>query len=232
MAKQDKSNTKSTVAIIVVIAVVAFIFAYSAGVQRHASIKKNCEENDKIFIESSASCREKTVSEKFNERCMTGVTIGDIHYSCSDLRKENLEFAFLNDKLIRHGSSLYESGTLPEVKAGKQTGDYCLSASDTWSHIGETRCVVFTPTYFAYSGNNYFLNEKKDYTNGFVVYMYGNYGWNWFLNTYKNNGAVLVCGKITTYRGHPEIKASPNSTLVSPNGVVDGSYTVYKYSCK
>ena len=231
MANKTKSNGAwifAVVAAVVILTIVSVAINYT----QKETTKKRCRESGQVYVESSNSCREKTISEKFSEKCVDGITIDGTKFTCNDIRRANLERAYLNGTIVKHGSSIYEYGTSAEVRAGKDTGDYCLSASDTWSHIGETRCVVFTPSWLAYSGYNYFLDEKKDYTNGFVVYMYGNYGWNWFLDTYKDKGPILVCGKITTYQGHPQIKTTPSGTLVSPKGTVDGQYTVYKYSCK
>lgn len=114
-------------------------------------------------------------------------------------------------------------------------GEYCLSASDTWSHIGETRCVVFSYTYMACSNGYCFLDEKQNYTSGFVAFFgqYNMYSWENFVNTYKDKGPILVCGKIYSYQGHPEIKITNVSkqTILSPQTSYSGNSIVYKYSC-
>ena len=230
MAKKDTSNGAWVIVVVVAIVFLTIIFS-GVNYSQRESKKKECQRNSQIYVEESNTCRDKTVSEKFSEKCTSGITIGDTKYSCADIKKANLEKAFLDSKIVKHGNSIYEYGTSSEVQAGKKVGDYCLSASDTWSHVGEKRCVVFQPSYLAYQGYNYFIDEKKDYINGFVIYMYGNYGWNWFLETYKDKGPILVCGTITMYQGHPQIKTTPSSVLVSPNGTTAGAYTVYKYSC-
>ena len=230
----SKANSNSNgVWVIVVVIAIAFLTLIFSGINssRKESTRSKCKANDEVYVESSNTCRSKTTSEKFEEKCISGITVEGTKYTCSDIKKAGLENAYVNNSIVKHGNSLYEYGTYAEVQAGKNAGDYCLSASDTWSHIGETRCVVFTPARLAYQGYNYFLDEKENYTTGFVVYMYGNYGWNWFLKTYKDKGPILVCGKITTYQGHPQIKTAPSGTMVSPDGTLDGVNTVYKYSC-
>lgn len=226
-----KENNAIWVIVVVVIASILGLICTSMNAAQREDTKRKCIANGKIYVEESNTCREKTTSEKFAEKCTDGITIDGTKYTCSEIKKKGLEKAFLDKNIVKHGNDIYEYGTYAEVQAGKESGDYCLSASDTWRHIGEVRCVVFRPTYFAYSGRNYFIDEKKDYKNGFVIYMYGNYGWNWFLDTYKNSDNLLVCGTIKMYEGHPEIKAVPSNILTSPKGTTDGSYTVYKYSC-
>lgn len=221
---------------IIVMAVLSVIFVISVIGALSASYKeaerKNCVANGKIYMDDSSTCREKTVYEKFDEECKNGIDIGSNHYSCKDIYNKGLVEAYVNNKtLIQHGNDIYEEGSILEVLAGKQVGDYCLSASDTWGYIGQTRCVVFTPTYFARSGRNFFIDEKQNYKDGFVVYMYGNYDWNWFYNTFRDK-EILVCGQIVSYQGHPEIKTTPDQILISPKKTQHGSYTVYSYSCR
>ena len=228
-------NKKSSGAWIVFLAigiVAVSLIASAAGAISENNTKRDCESDGKIYESQSKVCREKTVSEKFDEKCQLSVMVNGKNFSCDEIRSSNLEQAYLNNKLVVHSGKLYEAGNYDEYAAGKDAGDYCLSASDTWYHIGETRCVAFRPQYFARSGNNYFIDEKKDYKNGFVVYMYGNYGWNWFLSQYQNADTIVVCGQITRYQGHPQIKTAPSSIDNNPTGVSDGPYTVYKYTCK
>lgn len=231
--ENKKSNSRNLMPILI-IAVAFFFFValpiYASSVAKN-NAKKSCESENKVYVESSNTCRDKTTSERFDDECITGVTVGSTHYSCSEIRQADLESAYLKNAIVKHGDALYEMGTYQEVNAGKNAGDYCLSAADTWSHVGEVRCVVFYPTYFANSGRNFFIDEKKDYQNGFVIYMYGNYNWNDFLAAYKDKGEILVCGTITTYQGHPQIKATPQNILTSPTGTARGSYTVYQYTC-
>lgn len=236
-SKKDKSDNNISLMVILGLSVVlmigSLVFYHN---QRKASVERECLENDKVFVEDAVECREKTISEKFAEQCMAyGVSVGNGRFSCSDVKEANLESAYLKNALVVHGGKLYEEGTYEEVAAGKKAGDYCLSADDAWYHIGEKRCVVFQYTYLACSKGYCFLDEKKDYNNGFVAFFgkYMMYSWNSFRSTYYNKGPILVCGNIYKYRGHPEIKITNVSrqTLLSPESTLVGPYEVYEYSC-
>lgn len=227
-------NKVARIALGVAISVIVISVICAFVVSKRASERKKCIADGNVYVESSRTCREKTVFEKFDEQCTSGIDVGDRHYSCKEVYDKGLAEAYVNNKtIIRHGDDIYERGTILEVLAGQRVGDYCLSASDTWGYIGQTRCVVFTPRYLARSGYNFFLDEKDEdhYREGFTVYMYGNYDWNWFSGTYGKGDELLICGQITTYQGHPQIRTNPNSILVSPNKTQDGPYTVYRYSC-
>lgn len=228
--KKRNDNMWGVVVIVIALTLLPAIYFTIDAINRE-SVKNQCTDNE-VYEQSSNSCRTKTVSERFNEQCKDGITINGTVYSCSDIRKADLEEAYLRNKtIVEHGDSIYELGSYSEIQAGKEAGEYCLSASDAWSHVGEKRCVAFYPSYFAKEGNNYFIDEKKDYKTGFVVYMYGNYGWNWFISTYENKGVLLVCGTITTYEGHPEIKATPADIVTSPKLSADHLVPVYRHSC-
>lgn len=230
-----RSNTsKRPIMIFAIVAAIAlFSMVGITNAINQENAKRKCISSGKIYVESTKTCRDKTVSEKFNEQCTTGIEIDGRKYPCSEIKRAGLEKAYVEKKtIIKHGDSIYEAGTSAEISAGKQVGDYCLSASDTWSHIGEVRCVVFQPQYFARSGYNFFIDEKENYKTGFVIYMYGNYNWDEFLATFKGKGELLVCGQITSYQGHPQIKTTPDKILVSPTKTMRGSTVVYNYSCK
>ena len=231
-AKQ--SDSKGSITVFAIVAtIVLFLMISITNAINQENAKRECIASGKVYIESTKTCREKTVSEKFDEKCTTGIEIDGKKYSCSDIKRADLEKAYVENKtIIKHGDSIYEAGTSEEISAGKQVGDYCLSASDAWTHIGEVRCVVFLPQYFARSGYNFFIDEKENYKTGFVIYMYGNYNWNDFLATFKDKGELLVCGQITSYQGHPQIKTTPDKILVSPTKTMRGSTVVYNYSCK
>ena len=200
-----------------------------------SSKTKKCAADGMVYDESTRQCREKTVSERFQEKCDSGIDMGDKHFSCADIRRVGLEEAYLDNTIVMHGGVIYEAGSSLEVMAGKYYGDYCLSASDTWQHIGEKRCVVFSYEWMACSNGYCFLDEKKDYKSGFVAFFgkYNMYSWDGFVATYKNNGPVLVCGTIYTYQGHPEIKITDASSqvIIQPNISYSGGVPVYRYSC-
>ena len=236
MSNRNAVNNSAMALIIIIVCIIIAVFGIRLVSSNSISNKtKECEASGKVYDESRRKCREKTVSEKFNDKCFSGVTIGDKSYTCNDLKKAGLENAYLNNKIVRHGDSLYESGTSSEIAAGKNSGDYCLDASDSWSHIGETRCVVFNYTYMSCSNGYCFLNEKQNYNTGFVAFFgkYNMFSWDSFRETYYNKGPILVCGKIYTYNGHPEIKITDISkqTLLSPQATLSGDITVYRYSC-
>lgn len=232
----QKNNSKGlwVVVVVIAIALLSVIFSTINTTQRNNK-RKECTSNNQVYVESSNTCRDKTVSEKFNEQCTEGITINGTKYTCADIKKANLEKAYLNNSIIKHGNSIYEKGTNAEIQAGKEVGDYCLSASDAWSHIGEKRCVVFSYTYLACSNGYCFLDEKENYNNGFVAFFgrYNMYSWNNFVATYKGKGPILVCGTIYSYNGHPEIKITnvSSQTVLSPQASLSGSTTVYRYSC-
>lgn len=217
--------------IIAVIGLIVFAIDTAAKIQK----RNSCESSGKVYVESSNSCRDKTVSELFSEKCRYGVKNDDEFFTCAQIKARGLEKAYLDGTIVMHGSDIYEEGTYEEVEAGKKVGDYCLTASDTWNHIGEKRCVVFHYSYLACSNGYCFLNEKKNYKNGFVAFFgkYRMYSWKNFENTFLNQGPILVCGQIYSYQGHPEIKITGTGQfLLNPNRSSSGSYTVYRYSCK
>lgn len=235
--KRDTKNTSPKISpvIFIVIALTIFICCIIFGRQQYIlSVKRKCENNGQIFVENSVSCRDKTTSEKFAEKCNDGTYVGGKWFSCSEIKSNNLEQAYLNNSLITHGGKLYEMGTSTEIFAGKYSKDYCLSASDTWLYIGETRCVVFSYTYMSCSNGYCFLDEKQDYNNGFVAFFgrYRMYTWDSFYSTFYGKGPILVCGTIYKYNGHPEIKiTSTNQFLLSPTPTKDGASMVYRYTC-
>lgn len=238
--KQASSKSNALIAV-AVLCVTFFLVAIFANTIESNSTKvktEKCAQNGQVLDDKSGACREKTVSEKFNEKCLSNMVyhIGDKTLNCSQISKMGLEKAFVNNTIIQHGDKLYEEGTSAEIVAGKETGDYCLSASDAWLHIGEKKCVVFNYSYMACSNGYCFLDEKKDYTNGFVAFFgsYRMYSWDNFVATYKDKGPVLVCGTIYSHDGHPEIKVTNVSSQVvlEPTKTYSGNSAVYRYSCK
>jgi DNA/RNA endonuclease YhcR with UshA esterase domain len=84
----------------------------------------------------------------------------------------------------------------------------CLTAQEAWSHIGETTCVEFTVESPYQSGKgNVFLNEKKDYKNGFTVYIPSSSVSGFSGNPVSLYGykTIQVTGLLRMYQGHPEI---------------------------
>ena len=68
------------------------------------------------------------------------------------------------------------------------------------------------------------INSIRDYCD--------NNNWNEFIATFKDKGEILVCGQITSYQGHPQIKAGNNSIIVAPEKTMRGGTAVYRYSCE
>ena len=97
----------------------------------------------------------------------------------------------------------------------KTTKSECLTAAESWNHIGEKACVIFYPRSFAKSGNYYFIDEKEDYKNGFVVFFASknSISWDDFVKKYKVGKNLKVTGTIERYEGHPEIKITSLSQI-------------------
>lgn len=89
-----------------------------------------------------------------------------------------------------------------------KTEPNCLTAAETWNNIGKKTCVVFYPEKFAKSGDYFFIDEKEDYTKGFVVFIgkKGLISWDNFLAKYKVGKKLKVTGTIELYKGYPQIK--------------------------
>ena len=235
MTKANSSIDKILLVIAGILGVVLIISVSAAISVSNKQLKKSsCENEGKKYVESTDTCRDMTISESFDAKCDSNIvyTISGKTFSCSDFKKMGLENAFLNDKIIKHGDNYYERGTSEEIAAGKQVGDYCLSAQESWSHIGEKRCVVFRYEYLACSNGYCFLDEKKDYNSGFVAFFgrYNMYNWSSFSAEYQSGVYnILVCGQIYTYRGHPEIKITDVGRQVVKNpNMRDGAYA---YTC-
>ena len=230
---QNNTSKNSLMALFVGAICVVLIIAGISLISGNSANK--CETEGKIYDKTTRQCRAKTNTELFSEKCTGNITIGSKTASCSDIKRQGLEKAFLNNTLIWHGDKLYELGTSSEITAGKNAGDYCLSTSDAWAHIGERHCVILNYTYLACSNGYCFLDEKQDYKNGFVAFfgVYNMYNWNSFTATYNGKGPILVCGQIYSYEGHPEIKITDvaSQTRLSPQASISGNTIVYKYSC-
>ncbi len=100
------------------------------------------------------------------------------------------------------------SGTQTVSVSQTKTDSSCLTAAETWSNIGKKTCVIFYPEKFARSGDYFFIDEKEDYTNGFVVFIgkKGLISWDSFLAKYKVGKKLKVSGTIERYNGYPQIK--------------------------
>ena len=182
-------------------------------------------------------CEQMSIEERFSRGCTEGITFNNgRRFSCQEIADMGLQEPFLDGASFRvHGDRLYVVGTEEDVIAGKESGDYCLEAPDTWQHIGEHRGVVFRYESIACSNGYCFINEKKDYKNGFVVFFswYNLYSWDEFRTAWGDNrDPILLCGDIVSYEGHPEIKVMSGAGITrNPNESYSGSYRVYRYIC-
>ena len=230
--KKSKNDYGPIAVVIAIILGIILIGVISSSAEKSSRIS-SCENKGKVYVERTGECREKTVSEKFDEKCVVGDKISGKYFSCSDIRKQNLERAYLNDNIIVHNGVPYEGGTEAEIQAGKMSKDYCLGAGDTWHYYGSKRCVAFRYRYLACSGGVCFLDQYKDYKKGFVVYFgYGMYNWNSFKKKFMNHGTIVVCGTIVKYQNHPEIKVySKKAFQVDPTPTYRGDKKVYEYTC-
>lgn len=181
---------------------------------------------------------------EFEKKCTDGVKFSDgMSFSCDEIANKGLEDAFINKSIVKHGDKIYEKGTSDEIAAGKDNHFYCLSAEDTWNHIGELRCVVFKYESIGQSGSHFFINEKKDYKTGFVLFLPNlNAKWDTFEKMYSedNEGHLItVCGVITLYEGHPQIKIGQSNSSFAAQWPTPGSKvfsivngeSLYSYRC-
>jgi hypothetical protein len=94
----------------------------------------------------------------------------------------------------------------------------CISAEESWTHIGEETCVEFyVSSPFRSGKGNIFLNERKDYKNGFTVWIPAGSVGNFQSDPIVSYGykTIQVKGQIRMYQGHPEIIAnSPEQIIV------------------
>ena len=94
------------------------------------------------------------------------------------------------------------------ISQGGKTESNCITAAEAWSNIGKNTCVIFYPGKFAKSNGYFFIDEKEDYKNGFVVFIGKKnlISWENFLSKYNVGKKIKVSGTIEKYEGHPQIK--------------------------
>lgn len=93
----------------------------------------------------------------------------------------------------------------------------CISAEESWNFVGQEKCVEFyvSSPYRSRKGN-IFLNERRDYKNGFTVWIPRASVNNFSVDPISEYGykTIRVFGQIRMYQGHPEIIVnSPNQIL-------------------
>lgn len=92
----------------------------------------------------------------------------------------------------------------------------CISAKDSWNKVGVVICVeYYVGNAFRSSKGNIFLNEKRDYQNGFTATIFANDAskFNNPLSAYGSK-TIQVTGLIKMYQEHPEIIVNNPSDIV------------------
>jgi micrococcal nuclease len=109
------------------------------------------------------------------------------------------------------------NGVIPTPTAEVSTPiSNCISASDAWNYIGEEKCVeYYVASPFRSGKGNVFLNEKRDYKNGFTVWIPSNSVNNFSGDPISEYGykTIQVSGQIRMYQGHPEIIVNSPSQI-------------------
>jgi DNA/RNA endonuclease YhcR with UshA esterase domain len=94
----------------------------------------------------------------------------------------------------------------------------CISAQEAWNYVGQEKCVeYYVASPFRSGKENVFLNEKRDYKNGFTVWIPSGSISNFSGDPVSTYGykTIQVTGQIRMYQGHPEIIAnSPDQISV------------------
>jgi hypothetical protein len=118
------------------------------------------------------------------------------------LSKENEKKSTSNTGIAQTTIKTTPTNTTPPTPKSN-----CLTPAETWNNVGKTTCVEFTPAKIASSNGYFFIDEKVDYTKGFVVFIGTKniMNWNSFYSKY-NGKKIRVSGKIELYKGYPQIK--------------------------
>jgi hypothetical protein len=91
------------------------------------------------------------------------------------------------------------------------TPSECISAQEAWNYVGQEKCVeYYVASPFRSGKGNVFLNEKRDYKNGFTVWIPAGSISNFSGDPVSTYGykTIQVTGQIRMYQGHPEIIAN------------------------
>lgn len=104
-------------------------------------------------------------------------------------------------------------------KKKKMNGELCISSVEAWFYAGSGNyCVVFHPGWFYDTGYGLmFINEKRNYKDGFVAPLMKYYmiSWEELLARYRID-KIAVTGELVWYDGHPEIKVYDLSQITIP----------------
>lgn len=189
----DSSEKKIGIGIVIVIAVLVGLYLFIPKTQEPSDCSSS-----QIYDYSSKRCREKTDSEKQREK----------------------------EEAQKKAEAERKAKLAQEIKRKKENGELCLSSTDAWHYAGtgKSYCVVFHPGYFYHTGYGMmFIDEKEDYTNGFVAPLMRYYmiSWDELLARYRVD-LIAVTGELVWYEGHPEIKVYDLSQITIPK----------KYNCE
>ncbi len=92
----------------------------------------------------------------------------------------------------------------------------CISSQEAWNQIGQEKCVeYYVASPFRSGKGNVFLNEKRDYKNGFTVWIPSGSVNNFSGDPISMYGykTIQVTGLIRMYQGHPEIIVNNGSQI-------------------
>ena len=90
----------------------------------------------------------------------------------------------------------------------------CYTSDEAWNNIGATGCVIYhVASPYRSSEGDVFLNEKHNYSTGFVGVVFRSSGANAGAETSWGNKTIEVSGQISLYEGHPQIVVESNSQV-------------------
>ncbi|HEV2402758.1 MAG TPA: hypothetical protein VGS08_01015 [Candidatus Saccharimonadales bacterium] len=90
----------------------------------------------------------------------------------------------------------------------------CLSVAQARNNIGKTDCVSFTVGYtYVSSEGNSFIDEYRNYSSGFEVWIPSSYSFGPGLTNKYANKTIDVSGTITSYYGAPQIEVTNPSQI-------------------
>ena len=106
--------------------------------------------------------------------------------------------------------------TPPITEKEITTSPNCISSQEAWNYVGQEKCVeYYVASPFRSRKGNVFLNEKRDYKNGFTVWIPSGSINNFSGDPISEYGyrTIQVSGQIRMYQGHPEIIANSPSQI-------------------
>lgn len=102
----------------------------------------------------------------------------------------------------------------PEPPPSDRDNNGCYTPDNVRKHYGETDCVDFSVGYtYVTSAGKKFIDEKQDYTSGFVVYIPRNSNFSSVDLAQFGGKKIKATGLIKEYNGYPEIEATEYSQV-------------------